>query len=222
MRSAFEAVALKGVLETLLQDGVVIVATSNRAPTELNQQGLQEDLFLHFVASLLDSCDIVPLDTGVDYRRSMWQQHTQARSGARAGGDAPGRTAAQASAAPALPEQPPATYLCPATPANVAAFDAAWEQCVAGAGEGPEEPCTIPVMYDRQLAVPRAAGGCARLQFADLCGTPKGSADYLALATRFDTVFIEGIPAMSMQARCNLRLCRAARLNCGTNASVRG
>lgn len=61
---------LKGVLETLLRDGVALVATSNRAPWELNQQGLQEDLFLHFVSRLVDACDVVALGDGaVDYRQ---------------------------------------------------------------------------------------------------------------------------------------------------------
>ena len=65
----FEAVALKGVLESLLRSGTVLVATSNRAPWHLNQQGLQEDLFLHFVERVVDACDVLELQGGRDYRQ---------------------------------------------------------------------------------------------------------------------------------------------------------
>ena len=212
VRSAFEAVALKGVFETLLKEGVVIVVTSNRAPTELNQQGLQEDLFLHFVASLLDTCDVVPLDTGVDYRRSMWQLHTEAaaQDSAKTQVHGPDNSIGQGISAAddgqregshGMPPQPAATYLQPCSAESIAAFDAAWQRCIASCGCKGDQPRTIPVMYDRQLAVSRAAGTCARVQFDDLCGTPKGAADYMSLATHFDTVFIEGVPTMSMQVR---------------------
>ena len=49
------------------------------------------------------------------------------------------------------------------------------------------------------LQVPQAAGGVARFAFLDLCGHPLGAADFMALARRFHTVFVENIPAMSMQ-----------------------
>jgi AFG1-like ATPase len=41
-----------GVMEELLEEGCVIVATSNRAPWELNSHGLHEDLFGHFQTQL--------------------------------------------------------------------------------------------------------------------------------------------------------------------------
>ena len=49
--------------------------------------------------------------------------------------------------------------------------------------------------------VPQAAGGVARFGFLDLCGHPLGAADYMALSRRFHTVFVDSIPAMSMQVR---------------------
>lgn len=60
-----------GVMEALLEEGCVIVATSNRAPWDLNRQGLHEDLFQHFMQRLLQSCDVLPLSAQQDYRRLL-------------------------------------------------------------------------------------------------------------------------------------------------------
>ena len=47
----------------------MVVATSNRAPWQLNRFGLHEDLFTHFVDKLLQACDPVELSSQQDYRR---------------------------------------------------------------------------------------------------------------------------------------------------------
>jgi cell division protein ZapE len=41
----------------------------------------------------------------------------------------------------------------------------------------------------------------ARFRFADLCEKPLGAADYLAMAERFHTVFIDAIPVMDYDRR---------------------
>lgn len=62
------------------------------------------------------------------------------------------------------------------------------------------EPQSLPVM-GRQFSVPEAADHVARFSFADLCARPLGSADYLALAENFHTVFIDDIPVMPAHMR---------------------
>ena len=49
----------------------------------------------------------------------------------------------------------------------------------------------------RSLAVPSAAAGVARFDFAALCGSALGPGDYLALATHFHTLVLDGIPRLS-------------------------
>lgn len=49
------------------------------------------------------------------------------------------------------------------------------------------------------LQVGQSAGGLARFTFAELCDAPRGSADYCAIAGNFHTVFLTGIPIMSLQ-----------------------
>ena len=56
-------------------------------------------------------------------------------------------------------------------------------------------------LQGRTLVVPVAARGVARLSFDELCGKPRGASDYLALATHFHTVMVDGIPKMTPQQR---------------------
>ncbi|HYL34228.1 MAG TPA: cell division protein ZapE [Stellaceae bacterium] len=63
-----DAMILGRLFEALLDLGVVIVATSNRAPSELYEGGLQREGFLPFIALIERQLDIVALDSARDYR----------------------------------------------------------------------------------------------------------------------------------------------------------
>jgi len=49
----------------------------------------------------------------------------------------------------------------------------------------------------RKLLVPLTANGVARFDFNALCGVALGPGDYLALATHYHTILIDGIPRLS-------------------------
>lgn len=53
----------------------------------------------------------------------------------------------------------------------------------------------------RVMDVTRTAAGVARFGFAELCERPLGAEDYLAIATGFHTVFLEGIPKLRYDRR---------------------
>ena len=57
-------------------------------------------------------------------------------------------------------------------------------------------PVTLTVM-GRELIVPQAADGVARLDFSSLCNTALGAGDYLAIATNFHTLVLDDIPILS-------------------------
>jgi cell division protein ZapE len=63
-------------------------------------------------------------------------------------------------------------------------------------GDAVGKPVTLTVM-GRALHVPLAADGVARFDFDLLCGTPLGAGDYLAIATTFHTLILDGIPRLS-------------------------
>lgn len=88
-------------------------------------------------------------------------------------------------------------YYSPLTAETAAAMEAAWRRYLCGATERRE---TID-LKGRELIVPRAARGAARFSFDDLCARPLGAADYLALARRYDALFVEGAPALGAERR---------------------
>jgi cell division protein ZapE len=53
------------------------------------------------------------------------------------------------------------------------------------------------IVTGRKLVVPVAAEGVARFDFEELCGQALGAGDYLALATHFHALVLDGIPRLS-------------------------
>ena len=85
------------------------------------------------------------------------------------------------------------TWYVPADARADRALDQAFAELT---GHATAKPQTLTVM-GRRLMVPLAAAGVARFDFQTLCGTALGPGDYLALATHFHTLVLDGIPLLS-------------------------
>lgn len=72
------------------------------------------------------------------------------------------------------------------------AMDEAWLR-LTGRQTGEAETLKLK---GRELIVPQALQGVARISFKTLCLEPRSAADYLALARNYHTVFLEDIPIM--------------------------
>ncbi|KAM3375371.1 AFG1-like ATPase isoform X2 [Capsicum galapagoense] len=171
----FAIVALSGILSRLLSTGTILVATSNRAPTDLNQDGMQKQIFQKLLKNLDKHCETVLIGSEVDYRRLIAQRSIDQ-----------------------------VHYIWPLNSNINREFEDIWNKISKQAG-GSIISHTIPVMFGRTLEVPESCNGVARFTFEYLCGRPLGAADYIAVAKNYHTVFISDIPIMSMRIRDKAR-----------------
>jgi cell division protein ZapE len=89
------------------------------------------------------------------------------------------------------------TWFSPNDPDNARAFDRLWREML-GAEE--ETGAELEVL-GRRITLPHASGGLVRASFASLCSVALGPNDYLALAQRFHTVFLEDVPKLTPSRR---------------------
>lgn len=171
----FAIVALSGILSRLLSTGSVLVATSNRAPQDLNQDGMQKEIFQKLVEKMEEHCQIVPIGSEIDYRRLIAQKSVNQ-----------------------------VQYFYPSDSKALQQFEKMWSDIISQYG-GVVTSETILVMFGRTLDVPESCKGVARFSFDYLCGRAVGAADYISVANKYHTVFISDIPVMSMRIRDKAR-----------------
>ncbi|WKE66063.1 cell division protein ZapE [Gallaecimonas kandeliae] len=69
-----DAMLLGTLFEALFERGLVLVATSNIIPDELYRNGLQRARFLPAIAHIKANCEVVNVDSGIDYRLRTLEQ----------------------------------------------------------------------------------------------------------------------------------------------------
>ncbi len=159
-----DAMLLGRLLERLFDEGVVLVTSSNAAPSALYQDGLQRARFLPAIALLERHCNVVLLDSPHDYRLR------------------------------ALTRSP--VYRAPLDADSDAWLDTRWREIGGDSvlSGGVHRDAGIDI-EGRRIAVRARAKGMAWFDFAALCEGPRGTADYIEIATEFHTVLLGGVPA---------------------------
>ena len=88
-------------------------------------------------------------------------------------------------------------WFSPIDPDHERTFDRLWNDML----DGDEELGETLEVLGRKIHLPHATGGLLRASFASLCGVALGPNDYLALAERFHTVFLERVPRLTPARR---------------------
>ena len=88
-------------------------------------------------------------------------------------------------------------WFTPCGPKARRALDERFHSLTEGVAAAP----AVLDLQGRQLNIPHAAGGVARIGFDALCVEARGAADYLALAAHFHTVLIDNIPKLEPQKK---------------------
>jgi cell division protein ZapE len=166
-----DAMILSRLFEKLLARGVKVVTTSNRPPADLYKDGLNRELFLPFIALIEREMLVMPVDGLTDYRLERLE-------------------GVEVWHVPNGPE---------ATAALSRAFFQLTDYPVEDRAKVPSEE--LSVGGARTLHVPKSLKGVAVFSFKRLCGEARGAADYLAIAQRYHTVIIVGIPVMGPEKR---------------------
>ncbi len=163
-----DAMILSRLFTGLLEAGVTVVTTSNRAPADLYKNGLNREHFLPFIALIQSRLDVVTLNGPIDYRRDRLGQQN--------------------------------TWLVPNGPEATADLSAAFFRLTDHEVTEPI-PSEDVVVQGRTLHVPKTLKGVAVFSFKKLCGEARGAADYLAVARRYHTVILVGIPRLGPENR---------------------
>ena len=88
-------------------------------------------------------------------------------------------------------------WFSPDDPDHQRSFDRLWRDMLDGQ---PEVGATLEVL-GRKVVLPHACGGLVRASFASLCSVALGPNDYVALAERFHTVFLDSVPRLTANRR---------------------
>jgi cell division protein ZapE len=166
-----DAMILSRLFAKLLEDGVKVVTTSNRPPRDLYKDGLNRDLFIPFIELIERRMLMIGVNGPTDYRLDRL-------------------TGVEIWHVPNGPK---------ATADLSRAFFQLTDYPVEDRAKVPSED--IDVGGGRTLHVPKSVKGVAVFSFKRLCGEPHGAADYLAIARRYHTVIIVGIPVMGPDKR---------------------
>ncbi len=171
INNSADAMIMSRLFTALIEAGVTIVTTSNRPPEDLYKDGLNREHFLPFIAALRERLHILSLNGPTDYRRDRLSGSTSWHS--------------------------------PADEKSTEALRAIFFRLTDYSTEDADnvKSAEIALAGGRVLHVPKALKGVAVFSFKRLCGEARGAADYLAIARRFHSVIMVGIPKLGPENR---------------------
>ena len=165
-----DAMILSKLFGKMIEDGVVLVFTSNKKPEDHYKDGLQRNAYLEFCNYLETVVDVESLDSRQDYRML------------------------------AVDAESHENYFTPLGYESTHKLKEKFKVLTHDA----KIKTTIVKVKGREINL-RSVGKVAYASFNELCAKPLGAADYIAIAKKFDTLFLEGIPEMNEESRNEAR-----------------
>ena len=171
-----DAMILSKLFSVLWSKGTVLIATSNRPPSDLYKDGLNRAYFTPFIKRLERECIVKEIASSKDYRQ--------------------------------LNKPLENSYF---TPLNDEAKNNLWESFKTHSYKyrklneelytpGNQIEMNVPVMMGRNVKVTtlHETSTACYVDFKYLCETDRGASDYHAICAHYDTVFLYGIPVLSV------------------------
>jgi len=168
-----DCVVLGPLVRILCERGVVMVATSNRAPEDLYAGGLNRHVHLPpLVSAIRTHCEIHDIRSDVDHRVLI--------------------ASAEAHGMPGV-----FSWKTVAGCAEGRAFLDAWWERESGTHISSGESMPVAVGYGRSMnALQSPCGSCGRFSFSELCAIALGSDDFAALCSHFQVLLISDVPRL--------------------------
>ncbi|MEZ5709464.1 MAG: cell division protein ZapE [Blastomonas sp.] len=171
VNNSADAMIMSRLFTAIIEAGVTVVATSNRPPHDLYKDGLNREHFLPFIDLIEQRLDVVSLNGPTDYR-------LERLAGTQ-------------------------NWMVPNGPEATAALREAFFRMT---DHSPDDAAHVPsaeleISGGRTIHVPKSLKGVAVFSFKRLCAEARGAPDYLAIARRYHTIFLVGVPQLSAENR---------------------
>jgi predicted ATPase len=191
-----DALILTKLFNVLWSRGTILIATSNRPPTDLYLNGLNRHDFLPFIERIQQECIVKSLDGDIDYRL---QEVNSNIDGVSSSGNQKSKKLA---------------YYTPISEENSRKLLYSYfeelevlrdQRIIRSSSGGSNErrdrdgKIIVPISNSRHISVLYAniALGICFTDFQTLCLGDRGSSDYRALTKHFHTIYIDKIPKLS-------------------------
>lgn len=178
-----DAMLLRRLIDLALRldHGLVLFATSNRAPDDLYINGIQRESFIPCIEEIKRKTNVIHLDSPTDYRRiprPLCSVYFSPRKGA--------------------------TYHSKECRKQRKHHIDSWYSYFS---QGHRMEYRVPItLWGRELIVPKCSPPyVAGFSFKELCGKPYAAGDYLALASQFESIIVTDIPYLSIDSRDEVR-----------------